>query len=300
MSARIDPGTAVGRVALTVRDGARVAEFYERVLGLERLTTEPGRTTLGAGGTPLVELYEDPAAPLRPPRTTGLFHLALLVADRAELAASLRRIVAHRWPLSGASDHLVSEALYLSDPEGNGIEVYRDRPREQWRRDGDEVAMATLPLDVDALFAEGPERAPERTAATTTMGHVHLEVADLQATERFYSGLLGLDVTARGYPGALFLAAGGYHHHVGTNTWRGARGPASAGSAGLRWYELTLPSAAARDAAAGALTAGGVETAAAEGAGAVPQATDTDGGAGAAGAVVARDPGGVELRLALS
>ncbi|NLT07733.1 MAG: VOC family protein [Solirubrobacterales bacterium] len=273
---------AVGRVALTVRDGARVGDFYERVLGLEPLAREPGRLSLGAGETTLVELYEAPDARPRPPRATGLFHLALLVPDRAELAASLRRIVAQRWPLSGASDHLVSEALYLADPEGNGIEVYRDRPRAEWRRDGDEVAMATLPLDVDTLFAEGPERPAARTAPGARIGHVHLDVADLATTERFYAGVLGLDVTARGYPGALFLAAGGYHHHVGANTWRRSAGPPPAGAAGLRWFELTLPTDAARDAAADALAASGV-------------AVQRD-----RGAVVARDPAGIALRLALA
>ncbi len=247
VTASIDPATTVGRVALTVRDLATVRDFYERVVGLRALETGEGRVLLGAGDTPLVELVEDRAAPPRPPRTTGLFHLAILVPDRAELARSLQRLVETRWPLAGASDHLVSEALYLGDPEGNGIEIYRDRPREAWQRDGGELRMATLPLDLNDLLGEldGEPVAGSAVPPGTRMGHVHLNVADLAASERFYAGLLGLDVTARTYPGALFLSAGGYHHHIGLNTWRGEGVPAPpAGSLGLRSFEIVVPSAA--------------------------------------------------------
>jgi catechol 2,3-dioxygenase len=249
VAAATDPQTTTGRVALTVRDLARVADFYEQVVGLRALDAGHGRAVLGAGERPLVELVEDRDAPPRPPRTTGLFHLAVLVPDRAELARSLRRLIEARWPLQGASDHLVSEALYIGDPEGNGIEIYRDRPREQWRRDGDEIAMATLPLDLDDVLAELDRDGQEGTgsdagvAPGTRIGHVHLNVADLASSERFYSGELGLEVTARGYPGALFLAADGYHHHVGLNTWRGeGASPPPPGALGLRWFELTPPS----------------------------------------------------------
>jgi catechol 2,3-dioxygenase len=248
VTASIDPTTTVGPVTLTVRDLAGVREFYERVVGLRPVGVGEGRTLLGAGGRPLVELVEDRTAPPRPPRTTGLFHLAILVPDRAELARSLQRLIEARWPLAGASDHLVSEALYLSDPEGNGIEIYRDRPREEWHRDGDELRMATLPLDLNDLLAEldGSLVTGTPVADGTGMGHIHLNVADLESSERFYSGLLGLDVTARAYPGALFLSAGGYHHHIGLNTWRGEGIPAPpAGALGLRSFELTPPSEAA-------------------------------------------------------
>jgi catechol 2,3-dioxygenase len=244
VTVEIDPATHVGRVALTVHDLAGVRDFYERVVGLREVEAGAGSVVLGAGDTPLVELVEDLAAPPRPPRTAGLFHLAILVPGRAELARSLQRLIETRWQLAGASDHLVSEALYLSDPEGNGIEIYRDRPPAEWERDGDELRMATLPFDLQDLLGELDDEpvAGTEVAAGTRMGHVHLNVDDLDAGERFYAGLLGLDVTARGYPGALFLAGDGYHHHIGLNTWRGEGIPAPPpGSLGLRSFELALP-----------------------------------------------------------
>ncbi len=280
--AAIDPRTSVGRVVLTVRDLATVRGFYERVAGLETVDGGPGRALLGAGGRVLVELVEDGEAPPRPPRTTGLFHLALLVPDRAELARSLQRVIDARWPLQGASDHLVSEALYLADPEGNGIEIYRDRPRDEWRRDGDELRMATLPLDLNDLMTEldGGSGIASRVPAGTVMGHVHLNVADIAASERFYAGLLGLDVTARGYPGALFVAAGGYHHHVGLNVWNGTGIPAPpAGALGLRRFELELPGADVLADVVSRLRAGGAEV----------ERSD--------GAATVADPSGNRLRL---
>jgi catechol 2,3-dioxygenase len=267
--APIDPRTSVGRVTLTVRDLAAVRGFYERVVGLDTIEQNAGRALLGAGGRVLVELVEDRDAPPRPPRTTGLFHLALLVPDRAELARSLQRLIDARWPLQGASDHLVSEALYLADPEGNGIEIYRDRPRDEWRRDGDELLMATLPLDLNDVMGEidGGSGADPRVPAGTVMGHVHLNVADIPSSERFYAGLVGLDVTARGYPGALFAAAGGYHHHVGLNVWNGTGIPAPPpGALGLRRFELELPGADALADVVGRLRAGGAEIEEADGA----------------------------------
>ena len=182
--------------------------------------------------------------------------------DRAELARSLRRVAGAGWRLTGASDHLVSEALYLQDPEGNGIEIYRDRPREEWRRNGDELAMATLPLDLESVLGElePSERSANGMPAGTTMGHVHLQVADIPAAEGFYNRALGLDVMVRSYPGALFLAAGGYHHHLGLNTWQsqGAHPPPE-GALGLDRYELVLPNAAERDGAADRLLQAGAD-----------------------------------------
>jgi len=278
----IDSRTSVGPVSLTVRDRVRAGSFYRCVVGLSEIAADGGRMLLGAGERALVELVEDRDAPPRPPRTTGLFHLAILLPDRVALARSLRRLVETGWPLQGASDHLVSEALYVGDPEGNGIEIYRDRPREEWRRDGSELRMATLPLDLDDLLreADGGASADPGVPVATRMGHVHLEVADLAAGERFYAGLLGLGVTARAYPGALFLAAGGYHHHVGLNVWRRAGAPPPPGALGLRSFELTLPSAAALAEVVGRLSAAGVEV----------DATD--------GRATVRDPAGNPLRLA--
>jgi catechol 2,3-dioxygenase len=191
-----------------------------------------------------VVIHGDGAAPALDRRATGLFHLAILLPSRADLALALARVVAARWPLDGASDHLVSEALYLSDPDGNGIELYRDRPREEWRRNGDELAMATLPLDLDDVISAAGGLAsepPREVPAGTTIGHVHLQVGDLGVSESFYRGVLGFDVTVRSYPGALFLSAGGYHHHIGLNTWRsaGGRRPVD-GAVGLRHFAIVL------------------------------------------------------------
>jgi catechol 2,3-dioxygenase len=243
--------TRLGAIRLRAGDVGLLRDFYERVIGLRGIASEDGVTALGAGDGPVVELLSDPDAPARPPRTTGLFHLALLVPTRADLTHALRRVFEAGWHLSGASDHLVSEALYLSDPEGNGIELYRDRPREEWPREGDEVAMATLPLDLESLLAEpgGDADAPAMPDGTV-LGHVHLQVSDLDTASAFWVDALGLDVTASLYPGALFVSAGGYHHHVGLNTWAGVGAPRPpAGARGLDRFELVLPDAASETAA---------------------------------------------------
>ena len=250
----IPSDTHIGKVRLRVADIDALSEFYERVVGLGAVERDGELARLGPeGGMQLVELVAAPGAPTAPSFSTGLFHLAILVPDRAELARSLRRVAGAGWRLTGASDHLVSEALYLRDPEGNSIEIYRDRPRDEWGRDGGELRMATLPLDLEAVLGElgdGDEEANGMPAATT-IGHVHLQVSDIPAAEGFYNGALGLDVTVRSYPGALFLAAGGYHHHVGVNTWQSQGAPPPPdGALGLDRYELVLPSSDERDAAA--------------------------------------------------
>ena len=259
----IPPDTSIGKVRLRVADLDDLTTFYERVVGLQAVERGGHVTRLGAAdGEPLIELVGAPDAPPAPSFSTGLFHLAILVPDRAELARSLQRVAGAGWRLTGASDHLVSEALYLQDPEGNGIEIYRDRPREEWRRDGDELAMATLPLDLESILGEldPSERQANGMPGGTTMGHVHLQVADIPAAERFYNRALGLDVMVRSYPGALFLAAGGYHHHLGLNTWQSEGAPPPPeGSLGLDRYELELPSAAERDSAADRLADEGAE-----------------------------------------
>ncbi len=226
---------------MRVADVDRQREFYEHAIGLRQIDFADAVMRLGSGGTSVVELHQVPEAPPRPPQTTGLFHLAILVPDRAALAAALARVVRAGGRLSGASDHLVSEALYLNDPEGNGIEIYRDRPRAEWGREGGEIRMSTLPLDVNGLLAELSEDGPRGNGvpAGTRIGHVHLNVSDLDAAEGFYSGVLGFDVTVRSYPGALFVSSGGYHHHIGVNTWAGPGAPAPPrGSRGLEWFEL--------------------------------------------------------------
>jgi catechol 2,3-dioxygenase len=261
-STSIDPATAVGPVALTVADLARSQQFYERAMGLRASDREDGTVALsGVDGQTLVQLRGDSAAPALDRRATGLFHLAILVPTRLDLAFALARLAEARWPLDGASDHLVSEALYLSDPDGNGIEVYRDRPRDQWRRSGGQLEMATLPLDIDSVLGELSQSAePQLTApAGTTIGHVHLQVADIAESEAFYHGVLGFDVMVRTYPGALFVSAGGYHHHIGLNTWhsRGASPPAP-GAVGLRHFEVRLPGPQALEDVVGRVEAAGV------------------------------------------
>ncbi|GLK82124.1 VOC family protein [Ancylobacter defluvii] len=236
----------MGAVRLRVRDGARSVAFYRDVVGLTPLGTGPdGAIRLGAGGRALVELEVAPGATPRPRGTTGLFHLAILVPDRAALAVVLRRLAASRVPI-GASDHLVSEALYFDDPDGNGIEVYRDRPRGEWRWQGGSVAMATESLDLHRLVAEAPTPVPvaQPMPDATIMGHVHLQVGDLEAARRFYVRHLGFAITTESYPGALFVSAGGYHHHLGLNTWSSRRGgPPPVGAVGLVHYEVVLPEA---------------------------------------------------------
>jgi catechol 2,3-dioxygenase len=259
----IPPDTSIGKVRLRVADLGDLTTFYERVVGLQSVEYGGDVTRLGAAdGESLIELVGAPDASPAPSFSTGLFHLAILVPDRAELARSLQRVAGAGWRLTGASDHLVSEALYLQDPEGNGIEIYRDRPREEWRRNGDELAMATLPLDLEGVLGEleADELQANGMPGGTTMGHVHLQVADIPAAERFYNRGLGLDVMVRSYPGALFLSAGGYHHHLGLNTWQSQGAPPPPeGSLGLDRYELVLPSAAERDSAADRLAEVGAD-----------------------------------------
>ncbi|HEY2769513.1 MAG TPA: VOC family protein [Solirubrobacteraceae bacterium] len=260
----IDPATRMGAVRLTVPDLERSREFYERVIGLRFYELEDGSLALGPNaGTPLVELHGDSGAKPLDRRASGLFHVAVLMPSRLDLALALARLAQARWPLDGASDHLVSEALYLSDPDGNGIEIYRDRPREEWRRTDGQLEMATLPLDLDDLLAElrktdgFQECAPEGT----TIGHVHLQVSELERTEAFYSQVLGFDVMVRGYPGALFVSAGGYHHHLGLNTWNSAGSPPPPpGSVGLHSYDIVLPNAAALEVLLGRIRDAGLDT----------------------------------------
>ncbi|MFC5136381.1 MULTISPECIES: VOC family protein [Haloferacaceae] len=234
--------THLGRVALRVGDLEPMTAFYRDVIGLSVLDRNGTTATLGTGWTPLLELTADPDAAGRARTEAGLFHTAFRVPSRAALGDALERI-RNRWELDGASDHDVSEALYLDDPEGNGVEVYRDRPRETWSTVGDDrVHMVTEPLDFEgvAAAATGEERAP----ADTDVGHVHLEVASLEAFERFYIAAFGFDLRAT-YPDARFVAAGGYHHHVGANTWSGRTEPAGDGR-GLDWFEVVVSDDALR------------------------------------------------------
>jgi len=231
----------IGAVSLTVRDLQRSIAFYRDVLGFRVGKDNASEAALSADGAEtLIELHERTDAVLRPRRSTGLFHFAILVPDRAALGRSLRRLVEQDWPLTGVADHLVSEALYLNDPDGLGIEIYRDRPRETWKRVNGQIAMATDPLDLPSVAGEpGAERPWTGLEAGTVIGHVHLHVASLVDAERLYCGIVGFEPMVRSYPGALFVAAGGYHHHLGLNTWVGEGAPPPPESAvGLRWFSV--------------------------------------------------------------
>lgn len=227
----------VGCVALTVNDVETVARFYETALGLQRLSSDGSAVLLGAGERVLLELRGDKAARRASPREAGLFHTAFLLPSRAALGAWLRHAAETRVPVQGASDHLVSEAIYLADPEGNGIEVYADRPRPAWRNADGSLKMATEPLDLPDLA--GAARAPWAGAPEgTVVGHVHLQVGKVDAAEDFWSGLIGMEVMAN-YPGAAFLSSGGYHHHIGANIWNSRNaGPRDLPATGLAELEL--------------------------------------------------------------
>jgi catechol 2,3-dioxygenase len=242
MAGELPASARVGRVTLRVAGLEPMVAFYRDTVGLDVLErgSDGRRATLGAGDEALLELRADPDAEPRTPAETGLYHTAFLFPDRGALGDALERVGTP----GGASDHLVSEALYLDDPEGNGVELYRDRPRAEWPSGPDgRVRMETRPLDTEALRrdAAGGDGAP----AGTTVGHVHLEVSSLDASRAFYADALGLRVRQAG-PGALFLAAGDYHHHVGLNVWNGRTDP-SAGR-GLAAFELRASEDALREA----------------------------------------------------
>jgi catechol 2,3-dioxygenase len=249
-AAALPAETALGAVALTVPDLDRSLAFYTRHLGLV-VHRQAGREAAlgGDGGASFLRLVENLSAEPAP-HATGLYHFAILVPSRQELAAALVRLARTRTPLQGASDHGVSEALYLADPDDNGIEIYRDRPREEWPRQGGRLAMRTDPLDLDELFAVQPDsyrEAPARAlGAATRLGHIHLHVANLEAAVSFYRDVLGFELQQMYGNQAAFLSAGGYHHHVAVNTWRGQGAPPPAPEAsGLREWEILLPDRAA-------------------------------------------------------
>lgn len=235
----------IGLLVLRVRDLDALVGYYTDVLGLEveGRDADGARLVVGGGGA-VLELRSAPDAPLRPYPCRGLYHFALLLPGRPALGSALRRVRDAGAVLEGMADHGVSEALYLRDPEGNGIELYRDRPREDWPfRDG-ELAMGADPLEVSGLLEAGPRPAPLHPG--TVVGHVHMHVDDLAEAERFYAETLGMAVTQRSYRGARFFAWGDYHHHVGTNVWAPS-GDVHPAATGLVSYTLRPPEAALTD-----------------------------------------------------
>jgi catechol 2,3-dioxygenase len=243
MKAYIPDQTRLTQVHLRTARLDALLDFYSSVLGLNPSHSAGGPGILSAGPSQpgLVLLSEDPKAAPRPPRSVGLYHFALRYPTRKNLAQIYRRIVEAGYPIAGASDHGVSEAIYLSDPDGNGIELYADRPRSRWHWDNGQVKMVTRALALDELLSvASPGATMTEPRPEPDLGHIHLNVADLAASERFYSEFLGFSVTQRSYAGALFFAADGYHHHVAVNLWSG-RTAADANSVGLVSYRFEVP-----------------------------------------------------------
>jgi catechol 2,3-dioxygenase len=248
----------IGSYALNVRDLDRIAAYYRELLGLAEVGRRNGHVQLGVAGLALLHLFHRPDLKPDDQREAGLYHTAWLMPTRADLGRWVKHIARMRVPVSGASDHEVSEAIYLDDPEGNGIEVYADRPPETWTWEGGLVRMKTEPLDIDDLV---------RAAGTTTyasapgglrIGHIHLRVGDVVTAERFYRDAVGFAVTRGGRHGATFMSTGGYHHHVAANVWHSAgAGLRSEDRAGLAWFTIEADDGATYEAALERLASAG-------------------------------------------
>jgi catechol 2,3-dioxygenase len=235
--------TRLSQVHLRTTDLERAIDFYQGVLGFGVTRTAGPKAAFSAPRQTqaLIVFTEDRNAPARPERATGLYHFAIRYPARRDLANALEQLVRNAYPIQGAAHHVVSEALYLADPDRNGVELYADLPRSQWVWQEGQIVMSTDPLDLDSLLATAEDSSkPVAPPPGTDIGHVHLHVADLKTAERFYQDFLGLTVTQRSYPGALFLAAGSYHHHIAVNTWAGRAVPPP-DSVGLVSYRLEVP-----------------------------------------------------------
>ncbi len=261
MTQTIAPATTVGEVQLIVSNLERSVKYYRDALGFQVLQQKNTTAVLGVGNRRLLTLVEQEGA--KPaPRTTGLYHFAVLLPDRRSLARLLYHMAESEVPIQGASDHGVSEALYLADPDGNGIELYHDRDREEWPLDeAGKMEMGTETLDIDDLVMELKEGLTpwEGLPEGTRIGHVHLRVRNIPESEAFYTGVLGFQLTQRYGSAASFVSAGGYHHHIGMNTWQSAGAPPPPPNAtGLRWFELLMPDNDALEAVRARLSAAGI------------------------------------------
>ena len=235
--------TRISRVQLRTKDLERALSFYCDLLGLKIVKQKGSQVSLSPNSREpvMIMLTEDKSAESRADRTIGLYHFAIRYASRPALARALNQLVQKDYPVEGASDHIVSEALYLSDPENNGVELYCDRPRSEWVWRNGQIAMATRALDLESLLKTADHQTKsEQTPAEIDLGHLHFHVVDLGEAERFYHDFLGMEVTQRSYPGALFFSAGGYHHHIAANTWAGKAKPPE-NSVGLVSYRLEVP-----------------------------------------------------------
>lgn len=243
---RLPDTTQISTLHLNVRNLSSARSFYSNLLGFRQIMSTANTASFSASGGPpaqCVVIEESNTSP-RTPSAVGLFHVAFLFPNRRELAKTFKRLYDSGYPFQGASDHAVSEALYLADPEGNGIELYADRPRDQWKTVNGEVRMVTAPLDLNGLIAELDDVNPEsyNLHPDVHIGHIHLQVSSLAHAERFYHELLGFEVTTRAYPGALFVSAGGYHHHLGLNIWNSKGAPkARPNTAGLARFGIRVP-----------------------------------------------------------
>jgi catechol 2,3-dioxygenase len=238
----LQPDNRIASVTLFVSDLRLAKNFYIERLGL-RLHREFETSVWLGAKTEFLELIEKPGG-RRIHRATGLYHFAILVPTRKDLAFSLNRLLSTDTPLDGLADHLVSEAIYLSDLDGNGIEIYRDRPRSDWPREGHEIRMATERLDIQGLLAGVRGQTDTRNGLDlrTTIGHIHLSVADIKQSEFFYTNVLGFDLVQRLGSSAGFVSTGGYHHHIGYNTWMSAGSPPPSPDAlGLKWFAILIP-----------------------------------------------------------
>ena len=241
-----EPNIYVGEVTIKVKNLAYSVTFYQNIIGLQVLEQSERKAVLTADGqTPLLTLEEPADVISKQERMSGLYHFAILLPSRADLGDFLRHLILTGYPL-GAADHYVSEALYLNDPDGNGIEVYRDRPSSEWSWKNGLVEMATEQLDAEGILAESNTEW-KGLPSGTLMGHIHLHVGDLEKTKEFYTKGMGFEVVSY-YPQAVFLSSGGYHHHVAINTWQGAGAPTPPkNSVGLNWYSIVFPNQETRE-----------------------------------------------------
>jgi catechol 2,3-dioxygenase len=289
---KLGPNTSMGAVRLRVADLERVSAFYEQGVGLTVLADREGERVLGSRGRPVVELVHRPDLPPASPRSAGLYHTAILFDDRADLAAALYASATHgSGRYEGSADHIVSLAFYLRDPEGNGLELYWDRPRDQWRWTAGQLAMDSLPLDPNGFIREhhrgdGVPQAP--VGASARLGHVHLKVGSIPVARAFYVDRVGFDVVIDTWPSALFVSAGGYHHHLGMNVWESSGAGRREPALGLESFEVLVDQAdleALRDRFADASRPDASQ----------PDASQPDG----EGTVTAEDPWGTRLRFRL-
>ena len=261
MTQTIAPETTIGEVHLTVTNLDNALKFYRDQLGFSLLSQAGGQALLGAGSAGLLRLFENTAA-RQVKGVTGLYHFAVLLPDRRSFARLIYHLAENGIEVSGVADHGVSEAIYMSDPDGNGIELYSDRRRNDWPRDDlGRLQMGTEQLDMEDLLLELRNGLDPFTGLPehTIVGHIHLHVANLASADHFYREVLGFELIQRYGSSAMFFSAGGYHHHVGVNVWAGEGAPPPPPDAvGLRWFEIRLPGQAALDAISARLQAAGI------------------------------------------